>query len=124
MESTQGGQLKRQITMKQLSRITLGGGIGTGLFLASGALISGSGPGGALVAYGIIALIVYFIMTGLHALHIIVGMIIIIVALNKVQKGTVNENRPSLLENAGLYWHLVDLLWVVLFPLLYLLKAA
>ena len=65
MESTQGGQLKRQITMKQLSRITLGGGIGTGLFLASGALISGSGPGGALVAYGIIALIVYFIMTGL-----------------------------------------------------------
>ena len=65
MESNQGGQLKRQITMKQLSRITLGGGIGTGLFLASGALISGSGPGGALVAYGIIAIIVYFIMTGL-----------------------------------------------------------
>lgn len=59
------GQLKRQITMRQLSRITLGGGIGTGLFLASGALIGGAGPGGALVAYGIIAVIVYFLMTGL-----------------------------------------------------------
>jgi len=63
----------------------------------------------------------YFIMTGLHALHIIVGMIIIIVALRRVQSGTVNENRPSLLENAGLYWHLVDLIWIFLFPLFYLI---
>ena len=63
----------------------------------------------------------YFVMTGLHALHIIVGMIIIIVALNKVQKGTVNAGRPSLLENAGLYWHLVDLIWIFLFPLFYLI---
>ena len=63
----------------------------------------------------------YFVMTGLHALHIVVGMVLIIVALNKVQKGTVNENRPSLLENAGLYWHLVDLIWIFLFPLFYLI---
>jgi cytochrome c oxidase subunit 3 len=63
----------------------------------------------------------YFIMTGLHALHIIVGMIIIIIALKRVQNGTVNENRPSLLENAGLYWHLVDLIWIFLFPLFYLI---
>ena len=63
----------------------------------------------------------YFIMTGLHALHIIVGMILILVALRRVQTGTVNENRPSLLENAGLYWHLVDLIWIFLFPLFYLI---
>jgi cytochrome c oxidase subunit III len=63
----------------------------------------------------------YFVMTGLHALHIIIGMVIIIVALNKVQKGTVNAGRPSLLENAGLYWHLVDLIWIFLFPLFYLI---
>jgi len=63
----------------------------------------------------------YFVMTGLHALHIVVGMVIIIVALNRVQKGTVDENRPSLLENAGLYWHLVDLIWIFLFPLFYLI---
>jgi cytochrome c oxidase subunit 3 len=63
----------------------------------------------------------YFVMTGLHALHIIIGMIIIIVALRKVQSGTVNADRPSLLENAGLYWHLVDLIWIFLFPLFYLI---
>jgi cytochrome c oxidase subunit III len=63
----------------------------------------------------------YFIMTGLHALHIIVGMILILVALRRVQTGVVNENRPSLLENAGLYWHLVDLIWIFLFPLFYLI---
>jgi cytochrome c oxidase subunit III len=63
----------------------------------------------------------YFVMTGLHALHIIIGMVLIVVALNKVQKGTVNADRPSLLENAGLYWHLVDLIWIFLFPLFYLI---
>ncbi|HEY3370694.1 MAG TPA: cytochrome c oxidase subunit 3 family protein [Prolixibacteraceae bacterium] len=63
----------------------------------------------------------YFVMTGLHALHIIVGMIFMGVALAKVQKGTVHAGRPSLLENAGLYWHLVDLIWIFLFPLFYLI---
>lgn len=63
----------------------------------------------------------YFVMTGLHALHIIIGLIIIVIAAFRVQKGTVHENRPSLLENAGLYWHLVDLIWIFLFPLFYLI---
>ena len=63
----------------------------------------------------------YFVMTGLHALHIIIGMIFILVAMNKVQKGSVYANRPSFLENAGLYWHLVDLIWIFLFPLFYLI---
>ena len=63
----------------------------------------------------------YFVMTGLHALHIIIGLIIILVAAVRVQKGIVNENRASLLENAGLYWHLVDLIWIFLFPLFYLI---
>lgn len=63
----------------------------------------------------------YFVMTGLHAIHIIIGMIFIIITLNKVQKGTVHADRPSLLENAGLYWHLVDLIWIFLFPLFYLI---
>lgn len=50
------GQLKRQITMRQLSRITLGGGIGTGLFLASGALIGGAGPIFAMCAIIVIVI--------------------------------------------------------------------
>lgn len=63
----------------------------------------------------------YFVMTGLHALHIIVGLVLIVITLNRVQKGTVHADRPSLLENAGLYWHLVDLIWIFLFPLFYLI---
>jgi cytochrome c oxidase subunit 3 len=63
----------------------------------------------------------YFVMTGLHALHIIIGLIIILVAAWRVHKGTINENRASLLENSGLYWHLVDLIWIFLFPLFYLI---
>lgn len=63
----------------------------------------------------------YFVMTGLHALHIIVGMIFMGITMVKVQKGTVHADRPSLLENAGLYWHLVDLIWIFLFPLFYLI---
>ncbi len=63
----------------------------------------------------------YFVMTGLHALHIIVGMVIMGFALAKIKNGTVHPQRASLLENAGLYWHLVDLIWIFLFPLFYLI---
>lgn len=64
----------------------------------------------------------YFVMTGLHALHIIIGMVIIGFAIHRIQKGTVHPERASLLENAGLYWHLVDLIWIFLFPLFYLIS--
>ncbi len=63
----------------------------------------------------------YFVMTGLHALHIIVGMVVIGFAIAGVVKGKVNPERASLLENSGLYWHLVDLIWIFLFPLFYLI---
>ena len=63
----------------------------------------------------------YFFMTGLHALHIIVGMVLLAVVFVKVKNGTVNQGRYSLLENGGLYWHLVDLIWIFLFPLFYLI---
>lgn len=63
----------------------------------------------------------YFTMTGLHALHIVVGMVIMGFAFVGVRRGKVDANRASLLENAGLYWHLVDLIWIFLFPLFYLI---
>lgn len=63
----------------------------------------------------------YFFMTGLHALHVIVGGVFIAVVIKKMKDGTVHKGRISLLENAGLYWHLVDLIWIYLFPLLYLI---
>lgn len=63
----------------------------------------------------------YFFMTGLHALHVIVGGIFILVVIKKINKGTVNKEKYSLLENSALYWHLVDLIWIYLFPLFYLI---
>ena len=63
----------------------------------------------------------YFVMTGLHALHIIIGLVIMGYAISGISKGKVNPERPSLLDNGGLYWHLVDLIWIFLFPLFYLI---
>lgn len=63
----------------------------------------------------------YYFMTGLHMLHLIVGAIILTIVMIKVQTGSINSSRYVLLENGGLYWHLVDLIWIFLFPLLYLI---
>jgi len=62
----------------------------------------------------------YFVMTGLHGFHVIVGMILLAVVARRVQDGRVHSGDFVLLENAGLYWHLVDLIWIFLLPLFYL----
>jgi cytochrome c oxidase subunit III len=62
----------------------------------------------------------YFFMTGLHMLHLVIGAVILVVAMVKVKMGLINDEHYVLLENGGLYWHLVDLIWIFLFPLLYL----
>ena len=63
----------------------------------------------------------YYFMTGLHMFHLVVGGIILTIVMIKVKSGTINAERYVLLENGGLYWHLVDLIWIFLFPLLYLI---
>jgi cytochrome c oxidase subunit III len=63
----------------------------------------------------------YFFMTGLHALHIIIGMVILSVVYFRIKNNRIHSTNFVLLENAGLYWHLVDLIWIFLFPLLYLI---
>jgi len=64
----------------------------------------------------------YFFMTGLHAFHIIVGMILLIIAYFKVKNGSIQHHKYVFLENGALYWHLVDLIWIFLFPLMYLIS--
>ena len=63
----------------------------------------------------------YFFMTGLHAVHIIVGMVILGFVFVFVWKEKLTFDNFQLLENGGLYWHLVDLIWIFLFPLFYLI---
>ena len=63
----------------------------------------------------------YFIMTGLHAVHMIIGIGIMLVMLWWSWNGTITEEYSSPIEISGLYWHFVDIVWIFLFPLLYLL---
>jgi cytochrome c oxidase subunit 3 len=58
----------------------------------------------------------YFLLTGFHALHVLVGLIIFAVAMPL----RLDRDRANFLENSGLYWHFVDIVWIFLFPLLYL----
>jgi cytochrome c oxidase subunit 3 len=62
----------------------------------------------------------YFLMTGLHGLHVIIGAAVMIYIIRLMKKARVNQDDFVMLENAGLYWHLVDLIWIFLFPLFYL----
>jgi cytochrome c oxidase subunit 3 len=73
-------------------------------------------PPGEILYFGL-----YFTMTGLHALHVIIGMVILLVLLVMILRGTINSGSYVRLETGGLYWHLVDIIWIFLFPLFYLL---
>jgi cytochrome c oxidase subunit 3 len=64
---------------------------------------------------------VYFLATGLHAFHVIVGMSVLLWVLKGVVKGKYGPHNYVAFELGGLYWHLVDLVWIFLFPLLYLI---
>ncbi|MCG8581209.1 MAG: cytochrome c oxidase subunit 3 [Bacteroidales bacterium] len=63
----------------------------------------------------------YFFMTGLHALHLLAGFVVLIYVTAQVNNNTLNANNYSALEKAGAYWHLATLIWVLVFPLFYLL---
>lgn len=63
----------------------------------------------------------YYSMTGLHGIHVIVGIILLSFMYVFVARGKVTGDNYMKLENSGLYWHLVDLIWIFLFPLFYLL---
>jgi cytochrome c oxidase subunit III len=63
----------------------------------------------------------YFIMTGLHALHMAIGIGVMLVMFWWAWRGTISAEYYSPIEISGLYWHFVDIVWIFLFPLLYLL---
>jgi cytochrome c oxidase subunit 3 len=66
---------------------------------------------------------IYFLMTGLHALHMIVGAGILTTLIVMARKGRFSKSYNSPVEISGLYWHFVDIVWIFLFPLLYLTGA-
>ena len=71
---------------------------------------------GEVLFYGL-----YYSMTGLHGLHVLVGIVLLGIMWFWVKNGKINEGNYIRLENSGLYWHLVDIIWIFLFPLFYLI---
>jgi cytochrome c oxidase subunit 3 len=63
----------------------------------------------------------YYVMTGLHGLHVLVGVCVLCGMLMLIAKDTLNQMCFVPLENTGLYWHLVDIIWIFLYPLFYLI---
>ena len=66
--------------------------------------------------------VLYFIMTGLHALHMLIGLGLVTWITIEAGKGRYTPEYHNPVENVGLYWHFVDLVWIYLFPLLYLIS--
>jgi len=64
----------------------------------------------------------YFAMTGMHALHMIIGIVLLCLLIWRAQRGDFSNGYVAPIENFGLYWHFVDIVWLFLFPLLYLIN--
>ncbi|GAM11640.1 cytochrome c oxidase subunit 3 [Geobacter sp. OR-1] len=62
----------------------------------------------------------YYLTTGLHGFHVLAGVGLLTVVALKVRRGAIHAGDYVLLENSALYWHLVDLIWIFIFPLYYL----
>jgi nitric oxide reductase NorE protein len=66
----------------------------------------------------------YFVFTGVHFLHFMIGMVVLMICWYKAKTQPIDGRYVIWIESSGCYWHMVDLLWVVLFPMFYLLRAA
>lgn len=125
------GVLSLQLGRKALARSFLLGTVALGLVfliikafewsakfhhgLYPGAAHLASLPHGEQVFFGL-----YFTMTGLHGVHVLVGVTLLAVVARMIGLGIVTPDRNATLDNAGLYWHLVDIIWIFLLPLFYL----
>jgi cytochrome c oxidase subunit 3 len=75
-----------------------------------------AGPPGESVFFSL-----YYLTTGLHGLHVLIGATLLAFVAVRVQQGRINAGNQAWLENGALYWHLVDLIWIFIFPLYYLI---
>lgn len=64
----------------------------------------------------------YYMMTGLHGIHVLIGMGLILWVMRRTARGDFSPSHYTAVEGVGLFWHLVDLVWIYLFPLLYLVS--
>lgn len=85
-----------------------------GIYPGSNELLSK--PAGEVLFFGL-----YYVMTGLHGIHVLIGIGLILLMTYYTVKDIITKDNYMKLESAGLYWHLVDIIWIFLFPLFYLI---
>lgn len=91
------------------------GKIGHGIYPNSPELLNM--PRGEIIFYGL-----YYVATGLHGLHVLIGASVLAVIAVWVMQDKITQKDYVKLENSGLYWHLVDIIWIFLFPFFYLIR--
>lgn len=64
----------------------------------------------------------FFILTGLHLVHVLIGLAVLVLIWRRSRTGTLGARQPIFVEGGACYWHMVDALWLVIFPLLYLVR--
>lgn len=94
-----------------------GAGFGLIKFLEYGAKISDGITPGTNTFY-----MYYFVLTGLHFFHVLVGMVVLAVMFVMSRKPELTARRFGYIEGGACFWHMVDLLWIILFPLIYLAR--
>jgi cytochrome c oxidase subunit 3 len=99
--------------------------LGNKYFEWSAEIGHGNYPGSPRLTAGVpgesIFFSLYYLTVGLHGLHVLIGVGLLALVAVRVQQRTLHVGNYALLENSALYWHLVDLIWIFIFPLYYLL---
>lgn len=111
------------LSMRQSARVLLAAALGCGVAFASLKVFEYT----ELVTSGHIPTqntfyLYYFILTGLHLFHVSIGIVVLVLLLTQARRSQLSAGRTAFVEGGACFWHLVDLLWIVLFPLLYLVS--
>ena len=125
---SQTSQKKKMLTLMAITVLCGAGFLVVKYFEYSAKVEHGLLPGTLFQAHGEIANVphiatffsIYWTMTAIHGLHVVIGMCLILWAMKGGMRGLYHENHYMPVDLVGLYWHLVDLIWIFLFPLLYL----
>jgi cytochrome c oxidase subunit III len=110
----QGGTISLGVVFLIIKGIEWGTKIARGIYPNGPTLLKMGN--GEIIFFGL-----YYTMTGIHALHVTIGLVVIAFMIHYTRRGVINSSRFSRLENTGLYWHFVDIVWIYLFPLFYLI---
>jgi cytochrome c oxidase subunit III len=110
----QGATIALGAVFLVIKGIEWGTKIAAGIYPNGGRLLAM--PDGEILFFGL-----YYTMTGLHALHVIIGMGLIAFMIRDTRLGRIDRDHFARLENTGLFWHFVDIVWIYLFPLFYLI---